>query len=139
MSLQSLVERLHKGKVMQCDELSKTVMSAFDKISKEILHKVYTRWRLVLNLIISGKGNNEVVKEHQGLQKPLIIDDLPSVPDSECIKDKTYHYDSCSDDNDSDSIEEEVDDFILKQDEPSVSLELAYDNTSGQFPTGLPA
>ena len=39
------------------------------------------------SLIISGKGTNEVVKDHRGKQKPSI---LPTVPDSACRQNYTY-------------------------------------------------
>ena len=51
MTLQSLVESIHRGKVMQSDELSKSVHQAFSHISEGILASVYERWKLVLHLI----------------------------------------------------------------------------------------
>ena len=123
VALQSLVEKLHKGKVMNSHELSKSVMSSFAEISDHILTRVYDRWRLVMHLIISGKGTNEVVESHRGLKKPLIIAELPTVPDAEAKKGYTYDYDSC----DYNSDDSDVDDIDLG--ESATTLEMAFDCT----------
>ena len=123
VALQSLVEKLHRNKVMQADELSKTVMSSFNQISHDILTRVYNRWRLTLRLIVSGKGTNEVVEDYRGLKKPLIIEDLPTVSDSECKKGYVYHEAiKLIDDLDADSDGKyEVDDAMY--------TEMAFDET----------
>ena len=68
-ALQSYVESVHKGKVMQCDKLAKSVVTAFNSINTEVFEKVHKRWKLVLQLIMSGKGTKEVVEQHRGLNK----------------------------------------------------------------------
>ena len=78
-ALQSLVEFLHKEKVMQPDHLNTTIFQAFEKISSEILSKVHERWKLVLKLIVAGKGTNDLVEKHRGLKSKLL--DLPTLPD----------------------------------------------------------
>ena len=82
MSLQSYIETIHCGKVMQSDELANSVKLAFDGISKEVLVNVYKQWKMVLQLTVSGKGTNEIVEKHRwSLTKDL--SNLPSVPDSD--------------------------------------------------------
>ena len=81
VALQSVVESIHKGKVMQCDELAKSVITAFNSIDASVFDKVHERWKLVLHLIMSGKGTNEVVEQHRGLNKKLT--DLPTTDDDE--------------------------------------------------------
>lgn len=129
VALQSLVENLHKGKVMQADELARSVMTAFSKISASILTRVWNRWKLTLHLIVSGKGTNEVVEGYRGLKKPLVVDDLPTVPESEC--EKGYVYDNALDIEDSE--EEYVDSDGETNNEGSVNnemfMELQFDKT----------
>ena len=100
MALQSKVESIHKGKVMQSEELSRSVHQAFDEISENILCRVYERWKMVLHLIRSGKGTNEVIEEHRGKlnQSLLDVDKLPTIPDSVKL-DKYEAGDSDSDDS----------------------------------------
>ena len=45
------------------------------------MKNVHDRWKLVLELIIAGKGSNNLVKKHRGLKSKL--HDLPDVPDSD--------------------------------------------------------
>ena len=102
MALQSKVKSIHRGKVMQSDELSKSVHQAFDEISEGILGRVYDRWKMVLHLIRSGRGPNEVTKEHRGkLNRSLLdVDKLPAIPDTVKL-DKYEVGDSDSDSDDS--------------------------------------
>ena len=62
---------------MQCDELASSVLKAFNDISTVVFEKVYERWKLVLHLIVAGKGTNDLVEDHRGLKKD--ISNLPSV------------------------------------------------------------
>ena len=79
MALQSITEYLHKKKVMQNDVLAESMQEAFDEISKKILEKVHDWWKLMLKLIVQGKGSNNLVEAHHGLKDNLA--DLPTVPD----------------------------------------------------------
>ena len=83
MSLQSKVEIEHRRKVMHRDVLAASVEKAFwgRTLDKSILHRVHERWKLVLDLIIAGKGTNNLVESHRGLKVKL--HDLPKVPDSD--------------------------------------------------------
>ena len=81
ISLQSIVEKTHKGKVMQTDTPAKSVIGAFEQITSAVLDKVHSRWRLVLQLLVSGKCTNEVVEEHCSLKKKAMLLDLPDIPD----------------------------------------------------------
>ena len=126
VSIQSLVERIHKGKVMRTDELSNSVLTAFQDFPCEVLTNIYNRWKLTFHLILSGKGTNEVVEEYRGSKKPLILENLPTVPDSECRKGYTYDYD----DDNSDSTGSVLmgGDGVNATTDSGVMVELAFDN-----------
>ena len=137
MALQSLVERIHRGKVMQSHELSKSVMESFEQISSGILTRVYERWKLVMRLIVSGKGTNEVVEDCRGsLNICLLTQDLPTVPDSECEKGYTYqsNLDVDNSDSESESEGETLEEMLgglggIDNADERVMLELAFDET----------
>ena len=118
-SLQSKVEILHRGKVMQSDELSKTVHQAFNEITSDVLTKVHERWKMVLHLIVSGKGTNEVVEEHRGKMNRSLLEekDLPTIPNT--IKLDGYY--SLTEDEDEDDAGKE------KNDKGSEYVERLYD------------
>ena len=81
-ALQSKVERLHKKLVMVPDVLADMVYRAFQQISSNVLCKVATRWELVLDLIVKGKGGNELVEKCHGLKAKMGDDlELPSSDD----------------------------------------------------------
>ena len=61
MAIQSYAEMLHKNKVMQADVLADSVEKAWDVLSSSVLTKVHERWKLVLKLILAGKGSNDLV------------------------------------------------------------------------------
>ena len=86
VSLQSIVENIHKGKVMQSDVLAQSVEEAFGLITSTVLDKVHSRWKLVLQLLVSGRGTNKVVEEHRGLQKGAMLKDLPGVPECKAAR-----------------------------------------------------
>ena len=46
------------------------------------MKRVYERWKLVLELIIQARGKNHLVEKHRGLKSKL-LDDLPTIPDSD--------------------------------------------------------
>ena len=81
MSVQSKVEFIHKLKVMQHDAPAKSVEEAFLDTSVVMLNKVHDRWKLVLKLILAGRGTNELVEKCRGLKVDL--NDLPSIPNSD--------------------------------------------------------
>ena len=86
MVFQLVVERIHKGKVMQSDELAKSLMTASNNIDTSVFEKVHERWKLILHLIMSGKGTNEVVEQHRGLGYNLT--NLPGFTDDEDDEDQ---------------------------------------------------
>ena len=79
VALQSHTEYLHKKKVMKPDVLSRSAVDAYKEIDAVVLDKVHERWKVVLELILAGKGSNNLVESHRGLKSNLA--DLPSVPD----------------------------------------------------------
>ena len=123
MALQSLVEKLHLGKVMQSDELTRTVFDSFARISEDIFTRVYERWQHTLRLIISGKGTNEVVEEDRGKEKSLI---LPTVPDSACRQ--NYTYEAILGDEEVYRCDDVNDDVVQVIDQ-GMLLEMAFDET----------
>lgn len=82
-SLQSKVEMNHKNKVMNKDVLANTVEKCWNDVdmNETILKKVHKRWKLVLELIVQGKGSNNLVEKHWGLKAKLL--DMPKEPDSD--------------------------------------------------------
>jgi len=66
-TIQSLVEKVHRQKVMQADILCKSVDEAWESFDSEKISKVATRWVKVLRLIIKGNGTNDLVESERGL------------------------------------------------------------------------
>ena len=83
LSLQSKVEVSHRDKVMNKDVLADTVEKCWNDVdmNEQILKKVHQRWKLVLELILKGKGTNNLVERHRGIKSKLL--DMPDVPDSD--------------------------------------------------------
>ena len=77
MTIQSVVEYLHRGRIRTHDALTATVMNAFDELDCGKLQNIDKRWRKVMDLILLGKGSNEFVEACRGLTKSLA--DLPSM------------------------------------------------------------
>jgi hypothetical protein len=79
MSLQHVVETLHRNRVMNESALAETVLEAFDKFDGyQKLGAIARRWELVLDLILDDDGGNNLVETKRGmLTKPLIGDVLP--------------------------------------------------------------
>ena len=84
MTIQSVVEWMHRQRGMNCESLARTVMEAWDAFSVEKLGKVATRWEKVLRLIIKGSGTNALVETERGLtatffdpaEHPLFVNDV---------------------------------------------------------------
>ena len=116
VAIQHQVDTLHRLVVLHKDQLAKNVNKAFSIISPNILKAVHERWKLVLRLILAGKGTNELVEEHRGdLNRKLLADEqLPKVPDNIGYKSED---DGSSDDSsvDSEVSEEEDDETIDKE------------------------
>ena len=121
VALQSLVEKIHKGKVTQSDILAQSVEEAFHLILSEILDKVHSRWKLVIQLLVSGKGTNEVVEEHRGLKPKAMLEDLPGVPDCKEARGYISSEDECSSD------EEEGGESMEKETEMDDALRVEKD------------
>ena len=66
---------------MKEDVLACSVNEAFHNISSDTIRKVAEQWKLVLKLIVKGKGTNELVEKCHGLRAKL-EDDL-TLPDSD--------------------------------------------------------
>ena len=70
MAVQSEVEFEHRDKVMQPDVLAQSIGIVFYHLDKKALHNIHERWLVVLDLMIKGKGDNELVETHR---KNLIL------------------------------------------------------------------
>ena len=80
MTIQSVVEELHRQRLMNENALADTVMQAFEEFDGHTkLAVIAARWELVLDLIIEGKGGNDLVKTKRGtLTKTLLGKRLPN-------------------------------------------------------------
>ena len=72
----------------------------------KILQNVHDRWKLVLHLIESGKGTNEVVEEHRGKLNRSLLEskDFPTIP--ETVKVDGYYSLSDDDEDDPNDVEQ---------------------------------
>ena len=66
---------------MRNDILACSVSEAYTKVDHMVLTRVYERWKLVLRLIIAGKGTNNLVESHRGLRANLVS--LPTLPEAD--------------------------------------------------------
>ena len=79
MSIQSVVEKLHRTRVMNEKALAETVLQAFDEFDGYTkLAAIARRWELVLDLILDDDGGNNLVETKRGmLTKTLVGNVLP--------------------------------------------------------------
>ena len=66
MAFQNVVEKMHIGKRMELNALCKTVEDLWGKLDPVKLQNVYTRWKMVLDLIIKENGGNRLVEAKRG-------------------------------------------------------------------------
>ena len=72
---------------MQADHLADTVEEAFRQIDGYILGKVHERWKMVLKLIIAGKGTNTLVEKSRWLKGKLaVLLTMPNESDDEQVQ-----------------------------------------------------
>ena len=80
MSVQSHVEDIHKNQVMQNNILAESVTYAFGELEESVLTNVYDRWERVLDLIIKGSGDNNLVEKDRGkksvVEEYIVTDNL---------------------------------------------------------------
>ena len=93
MTIQSLVEWLHRHKMMNVDTLASTVLEAWNSFDAKKIAKVAERWVKVLRLIVKGNGTNDLVEQERGLTSTLFVPEkherLPLDNDDD------DHHDSC--------------------------------------------
>ena len=110
VSVQSNVERIHRTLVMQNDVLSESITSAFENLSAVTLNNIYDRWVKVLDLILKGEGDNELVEKCR--KKNEKVEDIVYVKNNNIV---VCHEES-SDDEDFDILDvEEFEAAIDKQ------------------------
>ena len=66
MALQNVVEKLHFRKRMEANALCNTVEKAWGKLDPIKLQNVYSRWKMVLDLIIKDNGGVRLVESKRG-------------------------------------------------------------------------
>ena len=66
MTLQSVVEKTHRGKLVNRELLVETVYEAFGSMEESVLCNVYQWWLTVLDLVIEGEGSNDMVEQNRG-------------------------------------------------------------------------
>ena len=66
MALQNVVEKLHYKKRMEMTALCNTVEEAWGKLETVKLQNVFTRWKMVIDLIIEDNGGDRVVEARRG-------------------------------------------------------------------------
>jgi hypothetical protein len=73
-SLQSAVEKKHRGKQTKVETLARTIEATWDAFDSQVFANVYGRWKKVLDLIIADHGDNSLVDSHRGeLFVPLVM------------------------------------------------------------------
>jgi hypothetical protein len=79
MTIQNVVEKLHRQRPMNNDALADSVFEAFDLFdSRTKLAAIARRWETVLDLIEEDKGGNDLVESQRGsLTKSLLGKRLP--------------------------------------------------------------
>jgi hypothetical protein len=79
MSIQRDIEGLHKNRYMKANVLTKITKEAFWHCNSynHIIH-IDKRWKLNMQLILLGKGGNDLVECKRG--KKSSFDDLPTEP-----------------------------------------------------------
>ena len=75
MALQSVVEKIHRGKLINRDVLAETVYEAFGSMDEAVLRNVYFRWLTVLDLVIEGEGLNDLVERNHSMIRRNPLDD----------------------------------------------------------------
>ena len=75
MALQSVVEKTHRGKLVNRDLLAETVYEAFGSMEESVLRNVYQRWLTVLDLVIEGEGSNDMVDQNRRMLRRNPMDD----------------------------------------------------------------
>ena len=114
--VQSEVEIIHRSKVMKNDVLAKSIDEAFERVNVIALLNVHSRWIKVLDLIIEGNGDNDLVKKYRGskvVDQTAFDDEVEHV----MVDSKNSSDEECEDEE----IEEEGykidDDFVIVEDD----------------------
>ena len=106
--LQSKVERYHKKRVMNEDVLASSVERSWKgaDLSDDIIKRINERWKLVLDLIVKGKGSNNLVEKNRELKKNLLeeTEDSPDSDDEDVAEVLIRIATSCDDVDDMDDI-----------------------------------
>ena len=80
VTIQSVVEWMHRQRLMNADVLAGTVFEAWDAFDARKLSNISGRWEKVLHLIIKGARSNDLVEQERGLTSTLFDPlELPTV------------------------------------------------------------
>ena len=108
MTIQSQVERVHRTKVMRNDTLAESIEEAWDLVEPEKLTNIYMRWKKVLELIIKGKGDNQLVEKCRNKNEK--VEDVVYVSQSDRVGMAVAEEESSDEEEDSDY---EEGDFVV--------------------------
>ena len=83
MSLQSFVEKQHRGNMTDNKALARTCEESWDKFDSTVFRNVYTQWQKVLQLVIDDKGGSKLVeKRKKEFISPIILpEDYSPLPE----------------------------------------------------------
>jgi hypothetical protein len=75
-SLQSWVEKSHRGRRTNVDALAFTCFQAWETFGSEVFDKVYERWERVLKIVVADNGDNSRVDDFRGDLFTSVIEPL---------------------------------------------------------------
>ena len=83
MSLQSFVEKQHRGNRTDNKALARTCKESWDKFDSTVFQNVYTQWQKVLQLVIDDKGGSKLVEKRKKefLSHIILPEDYSPLPE----------------------------------------------------------
>jgi hypothetical protein len=75
-SLQSWIEKSHRGRRKNLDALAFTCFQAWETFGSEVFDKVYERWERVLKIVVADNGDNRHVDDFRGDLFTSVIEPL---------------------------------------------------------------
>ena len=116
VAVQSEVESIHRSKVMKNDVLAKSIDEGFEKVNVTALDRIHSRWIKVLDLIIKGKGDNDLVEKYRG-SKVVDLTAFDDEVEHVMINSKDSSEEECEDEEIEEEGYEIEDDFVIVEDD----------------------
>ena len=79
VSLQSVVEKKHRGQVTDAEALARTIERVWETFDSSIFEKIYGRWLRVLYIIIADLGDNKNEDNYRGELFSALSDEVEKV------------------------------------------------------------